>query len=157
MTPLVDIKKINLSICVLESTFNFLHEYGHEHLEAHAIWVGKKTDMVFDVLDVWFPVQINSAVSYEVPEKEEFRINVELNRQKLIAIAQIHTHPDSAFHSIIDDEGSELTLPGSLSIVIPNFGFIKQDDLSLWKVYRYTGKSWEQLSDQGVAKICHLV
>ena len=154
---LENIQKLNLSISVLDSTFDFLQEYGHNQLEAHAIWVGKKTGMVFDVLDVWFPVQINSAISYEIPEEEEFRINVELNRKKLIAIAQIHTHPGAAFHSSIDDEGSELVLPGSLSIVMPNFGFIKKDDLSQWKVYRHTRKSWEQLSDQEVGKICHLI
>ena len=155
--PLVNIQTINIPIKVLDSTFDFLQEYGHKQLEAHAIWAGRKTDTAFDVLDVWFPVQINSAISYEVPEEEEFKINVELNKQKLIAIAQIHTHPRSAFHSSIDDEGSELVLLDSLSIVIPNFGFIKKDDLSQWKVYRYTGKSWEHLSDQEVSKICHLI
>ena len=155
--PLTNIQTINIPIKVLDSTFDFLQEYGRKQLESHVIWVGKKTDTMFDVLNAWFPVQINSAVSYEVSEEEEFRINVKLNKQKLIAIAQIHTHPCSAFHSSVDDEGSELVLLDSLSIVIPNFGFIKKDDLLQWKVYRYTGKSWEYLHDQEVSKICRLI
>ena len=155
--PLANIQTVNIPIKVLDSTFNFLQKYGRKQLESHAIWVGKKTDTAFDVLDAWFPVQINSVISYEVPEEEEFRINVKLHRQKLITIAQIHTHPCYAFHSRTDDEGSELVLLDSLSIVIPNFGFIKKDDLTQWKVYRYTGKSWEYLHDQEVNKICRLI
>ena len=157
MMPLANIRTINIPIKVLDSTFDFLQKYGRKQLESHAIWVGKKTDTTFDILGTWFPVQINSAISYEVPEEEEFRINVKLNKKKLITIAQIHTHPYSAFHSSVDDEGSELVLIDSLSIVIPNFGFIEKDDLTQWKVYRYTGKSWEYLHEQEVSKICRLI
>ena len=157
MTLLLGIEAINIPARVVNSTFDFLQKYGHKQLESHSIWVGRKTNAEFNVLDAWFPVQNNSCVSYEVPEAEEFKINVKLNRQNLVAIAQIHTHPTSAFHSAIDDEGSELVLPGSLSIVIPNFGFIKRDAFVQWEIYRHTGRSWEPLSDQEACKLCHLV
>ena len=154
---LFNMRAICIPAQVLDSTFNFLQKYGRKRLESHAIWVGKKTDTTFDVLDAWFPDQSNSATSYVVSAIEEFKINVKLYSQKLIAIAQIHTHPGLAFHSSIDDEGSELVLPNSLSIVIPNFGFIKKDDLARWEVYWYTGHSWKHLSDREVCKICQLV
>lgn len=35
---------------------------------------------------------------------------------------QVHTHPDEAFHSPVDDAFPIIHTPGFLSLVIPNFG-----------------------------------
>lgn len=136
------IKEVQVPRKVLNSTFEFLRKYGKYSLESHALWVGNDESNIFCVSDVWFPKQYNSSISYEVPEKEVHRINVELNELDLTAIAQVHTHPSSAFHSCTDDHWSMLVLPGSFSIVIPNYGFIKEDNLNEWSIYRYNGREW---------------
>lgn len=141
-----NIRKITIPKNILSSTFDFLRKYGNENLEAHALWVGKIVSDAFTVTDVWFPEQINTIVSYEVPEDEIHRINVKLNELGLTALVQVHTHPTRAFHSDTDDEGSFLVLAGSYSLVIPNFGFIKEDDLDQWILYRYDGKDWNDVN-----------
>jgi hypothetical protein len=151
------IKQIEIPRNILVSTFDFLQECGMASLESHALWVGEDKEDIFYVSDVWFPEQLNSSISYEVPEEEEFRINRKLNEMKLTIISQVHTHPGSAFHSSIDDEGSELALPGSLSVVIPNFGFIQSDNLDEWEVYRYTGTLWKHVSKNEVRRLFRIM
>lgn len=155
--PLSNIKKIKIPEKILDSTFDFLRKNGTENLESHALWVGKENNHIFPISDVWFPKQFNSSISYEVPEDEEFLINRRLYKENLEATSQIHTHPASAYHSSVDDEGSEMVLPGSLSIVIPNFGFIKNDNFSMWKVYRYNGNTWSHVSKQEVMKLFQVI
>lgn len=154
---MINIKKIDITKSILNSTFEFLQKYGQEDLESHALWVGQKTDTVFRVSDVWFPKQTNTPISYEVPEEEEFRINKKLNNESLILMCQIHTHPGDAFHSNTDDEGSALVLPGSLSIVIPDYGFIQKDDFSRWEVYIFDGTHWCRLRRKEVDELFQII
>lgn len=146
---LMDIKKIQIPKGILEYTFNILRKYGEKKLESHVIWVGKDDTDVFHVIDVWFPKQYNSPISYKVPEKEIHRINVKLNELKLTAIAQVHTHPNFAFHSFTDDYWPTLVLPGSFSVVIPNYGYIEENNLNDWAIYRFDGVKWLQFSNIG--------
>lgn len=145
-----DIQQIHIPRATLDKTFEFLRSYGKQRKEAHALWTGREAeDRTFLIHDVLFPKQHNTAVTYVVPEDEIHRINVSLNAQGLVAIAQIHTHPGEAFHSGIDDDGSSLlSLSGSLSIVIPDYGFVKEDsDTTDWAVYRYNSSDdrWEEV------------
>ena len=148
-----NIKKIIFPKEILKRTFDFLQSNGFNHNESHALLVGTITHEIFSISDVWFPKQIVSPISYEVSEEEEFRINVELNKQKITTIAQIHTHPGNAFHSSTDDDWPSIALPGSLSIVIPDFGFIDIDDLDLWEVFQYDGKQWRHISKDEVKQL----
>lgn len=133
---------------VLLRTFEFLRKHGRQGNESHALWVGESANGVLKVTDVWFPHQYNSPLEYLVPEEEVHRLNVLLNRTKLVAVAQIHTHPGEAFHSSTDDDGSALlVLPGAYSIVIPNYGFVKEDDPGAWAMYRFDGSEWKEVSD----------
>ncbi len=152
-----NIKKIDITKSILNSTFEFLQGHGQRDLESHALWVGQKTDAVFRVSDVWFPEQTNTPISYEVPEEEEFRINKKLNDESLAVMCQIHTHPSYAFHSNTDDEGSALVLPGSLSIVIPDYGFIQKDDFSMWEVYVFDGTHWCHLRREEVNELFQII
>ncbi len=152
-----NIRKINITKSILNSTFEFLQEYGQRDLESHALWVGGKTNTVFRVSEVWFPKQTNTPISYEVSEEEEFRINKKLNDESLMVMCQIHTHPSFAFHSYTDDEGSALVLPGSLSIVIPDYGFIQKDDCSMWEVYVFDGTHWCHLRRVEVNELFQII
>jgi hypothetical protein len=48
-----------------------------------------------------------------------------------------------------------LSLPGSFSIVIPDYAFVSEDDIDNWALYRYTAAAdsdWEEVSDQEVKR-----
>ena len=135
---------------VLGKTLAVLKGYGDRHLESHALWAGRELGDSFDICSVWFPKQSRSSCSYMVSEAEEFRINKRLNAEGLVAMCQIHTHPAAAYHSGIDNEGSALSLPGSLSVVVPNYGRVYGDGLSECKVYICDGQYWFAMADSEV-------
>ena len=127
---------------VIKDTVDGLREFGAQGLERCALWVGRCAGGGFEVSAVWFPSQRSTAISYEVDEAEVFRINRELGRMGLVAMCQIHTHPARAYHSDADNAGSMLALPGSLSIVIPDYGSGGAGAVNRWRVYACDGASW---------------
>lgn len=149
-------KRTFVSRTVLDKTFEFLQNLGKQKLEAHALWIGKE-DESFMISDVVIPKQNNGMINFEVDSQEVHRINVMINQKGLQLIAQIHTHPYDAFHSDIDDDGAILLLPGSLSIVIPNFGFINKDDFEQWAVYCFDGKEWKEVDEKEVKESFKIV
>ncbi len=139
----MSITNILLSVDIYEKTIQILREYGNELLEALVLWVGIESNNVFNIKEVWFPNQANSPISYYVTDIDVHLINVKLNQKKYSAIAQIHTHPGSAYHSNIDDQYPIMVLPGSFSIVIPELGKISvQKNLNAMVVYRLIFGDW---------------
>jgi len=152
------IKVIFLPINVLETTLGKFKEYGKKCLEVFAIWVGKEKNIDFIIKDVWIPTQYNTILSYYVPDIDVHKINVELNKKNYSAVAQLHTHPENAFHSCIDDNYSILTLSGSFSIVVPDFGKISiRDGLNKMVVYRLINKKWVLQSKIKVNKLFKII
>ena len=128
---------------VIKDTVDGLREFGARRLERCALWVGRCAGGAFEVSAVWFPAQRSTAESYEVREAEVFRVNRELVRRGLVAMCQIHTHPARAYHSVADNAGSMLALPGSLSVVIPDYGRGGGGGgMRRWRVYAFDGASW---------------
>lgn len=154
---LSNITKVILPTDILDKTFSFLQKYGHQRLESHALWVGKEEKDTFQITDVWYPDQESTSINYEVSEDEEFKINVRLYNENMTIIAQIHTHPGDAFHSSLDDEGSALSLPGSLSVVIPDFGFIESTNIDYWEVFQYINEKWKHISKKEVKKTFKII
>ena len=152
-----NITKIIVSRSIISETFDFLQLYGKNEKEAHAIFAGMKQDEVFKISKVFFPKQDNSGYTYEVNDGEDHKINVQMYDLGITAIAQIHTHPANAFHSDIDDEGASLVMPGSFSIVIPDYGYIKSENTDNWAVYRYSDLKWKWISNYRKRKIFHFV
>ena len=150
---LAKVSRIKIPRQVINETLDFLQKHGNKHVESHALLVGKEAARVFSVSDVWFPKQRGTSCYYEVPEEEVFQINKRLNLERKTAICQVHTHPCGAFHSGIDDDGSALMLPGSVSIVIPNFGFVPREELNRWEVYRLEDGIWQHISEREVKRL----
>jgi hypothetical protein len=60
-------------------------------------------------------------------------------------IAQVHSHPNEAYHSEADDEYAIVTAEGGLSFVVPNFGKAPLDP-TIWAIYRLTQGEWRGLN-----------
>ena len=152
------INKILLPETVLKNTIKVFRDYGNQFLEVCALWVGVDSKNIFHIKEVWFPPQENSIIEYYVSDIDVHQINVKLNKNNYSAIAQLHTHPDGAFHSCIDDEYPILTLPGSLSIVIPDFANIQiKSILDEMMVYRLIINEWKLQSKKEVKKLFKII
>lgn len=145
------INKILLPNKILRKTLNIFREYGNNNLEAFSLWVGEEKGTTFAVKNVWIPKQENTMISYFISDIDVHYINVRLNKKKYSIIAQLHTHPGDAFHSCIDNHFSILTLPGSFSIVVPDYGnIIINGNLLNLEVFRLLNGEWKLKSDEEV-------
>lgn len=61
-------------------------------------------------------------------------------------LCQVHTHPEGAFHSPVDDRGAFADEVGFLSLVLPRFGTA---GLETAEVFRRSGPGWEHLGRVG--------
>jgi len=140
---MISITKVILPMTIFKKTLEFFRKFGEKFLETLALWVGIELSDVFKIKEVWFPNQENSIISYYVSDIDVHLINVKLNKMKYSAIAQIHTHPDNAYHSQIDEQYPILVLPGSFSIVVPDLGNISVNkSLNEMAIYRLISGEW---------------
>jgi len=151
------INEIRLPYSIVTETFEFFKDNGKYDLETCAIWVGEAYLDIFEVKEVWFPKQENTMISYYIPDIDVHNINVRLNKNKYSAIAQLHTHPREAFHSSVDDDYTILTLPGSFSIVIPDYGNIPNCAIDDWVVYRLLNGEWTLQTKNKVRSLFQII
>lgn len=103
-----------------EDTVAHLRAKGEEREEGVVLWRG-----TFDpprITEVIVPEQETGFGRFIVPLGERQRISRELASTGEAIVAQVHSHPDFAFHSPIDDQEAIPRKVGSLSLVIPDFG-----------------------------------
>lgn len=85
------------------------------------LWFGEKHGEESIVKEVFDPIQFTTWNFFEIPKEGIQEIINKVKKDKLIVIAQIHTHPESAFHSIVDDKMAIPRHKGAYSLVLPKF------------------------------------
>lgn len=100
------------------------------------------------------PYRIGRGVGVEVTERGKLELAASLALDERF-FARIHSHPDEAFHSHVDDRNPGLTGNGALSIVVPFFGLGLRRGLQACAVFVHRNGAWEgvapaQLSDYAV-------
>ena len=122
--------------------------------EAVVLWTGIERTSTAEVRRVLVPRQVVSRRGFEVPLEERLEIAQRLAQSGEKLLAQLHTHPGAAFHSMADDR---LALPrhtGAVSIVVADFAAAWDGDLMNVSVNRHLGAGkWSELSSQEVARL----
>lgn len=154
------------TVRVDEELFRYTHEtlreYSSSDVEAMALWAGRfSTDQVFDVLAVKIPAQralrTESGLAVIIDADELHRLNVWLFREGFQLVAQLHTHPNAAYHSDMDDAIPIVAARGGLSLVIPDFAR-GATDLETYAVYRLgPGDTWDAVDDQSVSDVVRVI
>lgn len=67
-----------------------------------------------------------------------FELNQDCRKHGDVVAGQMHSHPDTAYHSQADDELAIVQLPGGLSVVVPHFGRGGMDAAATWSVHQLT-------------------
>ncbi len=96
------------------------------------------------------PYRIGRGVGVEVTDKGKLELAAALALDERW-LARIHSHPDEAFHSPIDDANPALTAAGSLSIVVPFFGLGLRRGLEPCAVHVYHRGDWLPIAQRDVA------
>jgi hypothetical protein len=151
---------------ILEQTHQYFRGEGRRRFEGYLCWSGKiKRDGSAVVLSCAFPPPSGS-------ERDEFYARLDVTATSFIAeqirskreflLAQLHTHPGKAFHSVVDDLHSISQRNGFLSIVVPRFGlrkFYTRHTLSGCSVNEHQGsgvwREWHPAEVRKRIKVVH--
>jgi hypothetical protein len=141
-----------VSYPILRKTLNYLKSQGRYSKECTTFWCGKIIENNKAVITSCIrPKQHATLAGARVEASEVARIYLWLHEKRNSLLAQIHSHPTSAFHSSIDNHYPIVYKEGLLSIVVPFFGFIKQEDfLSKTAMYEYSPELWRRLSSDEI-------
>ena len=157
MKGLLHITRVIVPQDKAEAAHLHLRKIGRQGSEAVALWVGVVRENSFEVRETIIPKQTPqrtpTGILFTVSPQELHRINVWLHENEMQIIAQLHSHPQEAYHSELDDELPLATTVGCLSLVIPNFA---RDPFSLRRcaIYRLIpDQGWTQLSPAETARL----
>jgi len=131
---------------VVDHTELVLRQAGVQGHEGFAVWAGTLAGGDAHVGTVVVPRATSGPGHGEVSVETTGRVLRGLDERDLVPMAQLHTHPRGAFLSQTDAIRPVVAVPGFLSIVIPDFGFVDLADVGLWSSHQYVGPGrWREL------------
>lgn len=142
---------IIISPAIIADTLVQLALHGKGRKEIVVLWLARKEVGQAVVQRVYVPLQESGRAFFHIPPRGMQRLFDELRPSRLMVAAQVHTHPQEAFHSPADDHWAVLRHVGALSLVLPCFArdttadtFVEQA-----KVYSLTqADEWDEIPFQ---------
>lgn len=132
---------------LIAETERQLHEAGQLVAERFVLWSGSQRARVFDVDAVHIPEQtayrLETGLCVRIDGPALHRLNEWLFEHGQRLAAQVHAHPNDAYHSDTDDAYPIVTKLGGLSVVVPDFcerGLLGRGTAA----YRLTRRGWER-------------
>lgn len=122
---LTEVVRFGVTVEILKKTEASLREAGREGYELFVLWSGVQEGGSFAVRSAHIPRQISSrskdGLLVRVEGEALHKLNVWLYEHGEQLAAQIHAHPQEAFHSETDDTFAIAAQEGSLSLVAADF------------------------------------
>lgn len=133
---------------VIDHSELILRQAGSCGEEGFVVWAGSLAGGDAFVSSVVVPKLSAGAVHGEVSAETTAHLLDALDERDLVPIAQLHTHPRTAFLSDTDAIRPIVAIPGFLSVVIPGFGFVDLADVRTWSAHEFEGAGrWHELTD----------
>ena len=104
---------------IVAETIQHLKVGGGDGCETVVLWLGK--DSTLQVREVYRPEQRVAIDYFHLPSGAVRQMVGHLRSTRQRIIAQVHSHPGSAYHSSADDEWSIVRHEGALYLVVPRF------------------------------------
>lgn len=146
-------KQVVLQPHIISETLAHLQEGGRRGVECVVLWLGRDEDDSIVVERVYRPEQAAGADVFHIPSSSMRRLLGELGKHGLMIAAQVHSHPQEAFHSKADDTWAIVRHVGALSLVLPYFA-LNTGAGSFFrnvKIFRLIpGNKWSELNDREV-------
>jgi hypothetical protein len=140
---------------IVSETLRHLQEGGRRHVECVVLWLGSEDNNAITVRQVYRPEQIAGADVFHIPPPAMRKLLGDLGMQDMMIAAQVHSHPQEAFHSRADDAWAIVRHVDALSLVLPHFA-LKTDAESFFKhmkSFRLTAANkWIEVNDNEVGK-----
>jgi proteasome lid subunit RPN8/RPN11 len=149
----VDNRKITLPKEVLKKTMDAVRQAGNGNMERFCLWLAPRSEgQNVSISELYIPEQYSSSSGGRVIISEDAleALNRYLFANRLMIVAQVHSHPEEAFHSWIDDTEYIATTEGSYSIVIPYFGRVRFSDINTFAFYILHDGDWMEMDSNEV-------
>ena len=141
----------------IDQTLIHLRQAGQRNQECVVLWLGKRQASHIDLLYCYKPPQRAEADQFYIPPEGMTELQSKLRAERLMVAAQVHSHPEDAFHSKADDRWAIIRHEGALSLVVPRFAsdtFIN-NFLDQTKVYRFSNRAtWDEVPKLQVTQTC---
>jgi hypothetical protein len=151
-----DVERFVVPQSIVAGTQDTLRQFGRDRTEGLVLWCGYLEKNLATVSHFVVPPQQtideDDGVGYFVTSSTLFELNKMLDKAGLRLLAQVHSHPNQAFHSRTDDKYAIVTADGGLSLVVPNFAS-GPADIRTWAIFQLQGSLWCQLSSNEVQRL----
>jgi len=114
-------KNVIVPAHVIDETLVHLQTAGGQDRECVVLWLASRQTENFQVVACWKPEQQADYDYFQIPESSMDTVMRELRMKRLMIAAQVHSHPNRAFHSRADDKWAIVRHEGALSLVLPHF------------------------------------
>lgn len=134
---------------VVDATLAHLREAGSRRCECVVLWLARRSGTELAVQYAYRPNQHAEADMFHIPRESMAALHAELRAKRLMVAAQVHSHPQDAFHSRADDRWAIVRHEGALSLVVPDFAKHTRTDTFLdeTKIFRFSDSAkWLEVS-----------
>ena len=141
----------------VDETLNHLRDAGLHNQECVVLWLGKRASSHIDVVHCYKPLQRAKADQFHIPPDGMTALQGKLRAERLMVAAQVHSHPEEAFHSKADDKWAIIRHEGALSLVVPRFASdtFLTNFLDQTKVFHFSERAtWDEVPRSRVAQEC---
>jgi hypothetical protein len=135
----------------LAETQRLLRQRGELHQEGYVVWVGDYDGTKASVRGVWPVSAAGDGAHARVAFQDVLALSERVHERSWFILAQVHSHPHSAFHSAIDDQHPVSHQVGFISIVVPYFA--ARAPLESWSFNEHLGSGrWRMLDRTEAAR-----
>jgi hypothetical protein len=114
-------------------TIRELQTAGAANEEGIVLWLGRRTGPDAGVVQrIYVPLHEAQSDRFWISFEGMRAMMDRLRQDRFCLLAQVHSHPDRAFHSQADDQWALVRHAGGLSIVVPNFAATTTEE-SFWR------------------------
>lgn len=106
---------------IIEETLTHLRAGGARNCETAVLWLGTRGSGTQLVQEVYRPEQRVDVDYFHISPDSMRAMMAHLRQRRLQILAQVHSHPEHAFHSKADDKWAIVRHQGALSLVVPWF------------------------------------
>jgi hypothetical protein len=131
---------------IVDHTELMLRQAGVQGHEGFALWAGTLAGSDAYVATLVVPPATTDAWHGQITPETTAAVLTALDERDLVPVIQLHSHARRAFLSETDAIRPLVAVPGFISVVIPDFGFVDLTDVGLWSAHEYESRGrWREL------------
>ena len=141
---------------VVVTTIDHLRTGGRQRCETVVLWLGRRNGDIAEVYEAYRPEQQVDIDYFRILPEGMRALMSRLRQTRMQILAQVHSHPEAAFHSRADDHWAIVRHEGALSLVVPDFAAGTSDDNFAEKAVAFrldTDNAWKEVPFVDVLEI----